>query len=109
MGAVTPEERAAILWVAITAFLGIVANYCVKAQMYPQGVSYINEDVCKLNVNTARLDELVAVKGIGEKLAQRIIEYRQEKGVFGRLQDLMAVKGMTLLRFNKIKDMLTVG
>lgn len=108
MCAVTPEERAAILWITITALVGIIANYCVKAQTYPRGVSSINENVCKVNINTASIDELMAVKGVGEKLARRIIDYRMEKGLFGRLQDLMVVKGMTLFRFNKFKDMLIV-
>jgi competence ComEA-like helix-hairpin-helix protein len=109
MPAVTPEERAAIIWVTMAAFIGIVANYWAKAHSYPAGVAYINEDICRVNINTARLDELVAVKGIGEKLAQRIIEYRLENGGFDRLQDLLEVKGMTPYRFNKIKEMLFAG
>lgn len=104
MFAITREERVAVVWVLITAFLGVVANYCVKACSYSSGISSINENIGKININSAGRQDLLSVRGIGEKLAGRIIDYRQEKGPFSRVEDLMSVKGMTSFRYNKIKE-----
>ncbi len=48
-----------------------------------------------INVNTADVKQLTAVKGIGLKLAQSIIEYRKEHGPFAALEDLSKVKGIS--------------
>ncbi len=48
----------------------------------------------KVNINTATVEQLVEVKGIGEVLAQRIVEYRQAHGVFKSLNQLDNVKGV---------------
>jgi competence protein ComEA len=48
----------------------------------------------KVNINTATVEQLVEVKGIGEVLAQRIVEYRRAHGVFKSLNELDNVKGV---------------
>lgn len=46
----------------------------------------------KVNLNTATAEQLTALPGVGEKLAARIVEYRQKAGSFKSVQDLMNVK-----------------
>ena len=48
----------------------------------------------KININTAGVEELVKLERIGEKYAQRIIEYREKNGPFERPEDIMKVKGI---------------
>ena len=48
----------------------------------------------KVDINTATVEQLTEVKGIGEVLAQRIIEYRQAQGGFKSLNELDNVKGV---------------
>lgn len=60
-----------------------------------------------LNINTAGIAELDALPGVGEVMAQRIIEYRQQHS-FTRIEDIMQVKGIGEAKFNKMKDRLTV-
>ena len=48
----------------------------------------------KLNINTATAEELMLLNGIGEVLAQRIVEYREEHGPFNQPSDLLNVKGI---------------
>jgi len=48
----------------------------------------------KINVNTASAEELVALKYVGEKLAQRIVQFRQENGNFKTLEDIAKVPGV---------------
>ena len=63
----------------------------------------------KVNINTASVDQLSALPGIGPKLAARIVEYRQKSGAFRSTQDLMNVKGVGEKNFARIQPHLTVG
>jgi len=61
-----------------------------------------------VNVNTASVAELSTLSGIGEKIAQDIIAYRQANGQFARIEDLMNVKGVGGKKFEAIKGNITV-
>lgn len=59
----------------------------------------------KVDLNTAGLEELQALPGIGPALARRIVEHRREHGPFRRVEDLLEVKGIgekSLLRFRDL-------
>jgi len=60
----------------------------------------------KININTASAAELEALPGIGPVLAQRIIDYRQANGPFGRLEDIKKVKGIGDKTFEDLKDLI---
>ncbi|WP_406677920.1 helix-hairpin-helix domain-containing protein [Neomoorella carbonis] len=62
----------------------------------------------KVNINTATLAELDSLPGIGPTLAQRIIDYRNQKGPFRTIEDLQNVSGIGPSRFNDLKDLITV-
>ncbi len=57
-----------------------------------------------VSINTAGIDELCSLPGIGTSTAEKIIEYRQKEGPFLRLEDLMNVKGIGNVRFGRIKE-----
>ena len=63
----------------------------------------------RVNINTASAAELEKLPQIGPKIAQRIIDYRKESGSFKRVEDLMKVKGIGEKTFSKLKDIITVG
>lgn len=63
----------------------------------------------KININTASLQELMTLDGIGEIYAQRIIDYRTANGPFTDIAQLKNVNGIGDKRFDAIKDSITVG
>lgn len=62
-----------------------------------------------VNVNTATEAELVAIKGIGEGTADAIIKYREENGPFKNLDDLINVKGIGEKKVAKWAEQLSVS
>ena len=61
-----------------------------------------------MNVNTAMIDELVALPGIGPVLAQRIITYREEHGPFRSVRDLLNVPGIGDAHMSDLEPLVTV-
>lgn len=62
----------------------------------------------KIDLNSATVAQLVELKGIGEKTARQIVDYR-EKHKFTKVDDLMKIKGIGEKKLLKIKDQLVVG
>ncbi len=62
-----------------------------------------------VNLNTATSAELETLPGVGAKMAARIIEYRQKKGPFKKIEELMNVQGIGEKNFLKLKPQLTIG
>ena len=71
--------------------------------------SFSNSSInSKININTAGIDELCALPGIGESKASDIIKYRQEHGNFLNIQDLLNVPGIGEAIFDKIESFISI-
>lgn len=62
-----------------------------------------------INICSAGKEEFMALPGIGDVLAQRILSYREEFGGFSRVEDLLNVEGIGQKRFEDIIDLITIG
>ena len=92
-----------------------------KQQMYDQKLSMqhvshssiqkssaMTDSSRQVHLNQANIDELQKLKGIGEKKAQAIVEYRQKNGGFKNIDELKSVKGIGPAIFEKNKARLTL-
>ena len=77
-------------------------------------VPFINQDIeddivtsTKISLNSATLDELMSLSGIGESKAKAIIEYRNGKK-FASIEELINVKGISESLYEQIKDSITI-
>ena len=64
--------------------------------------------VAPVNLNTATAEQLATIPGVGPKMAERIIDYRQKNGGFKKVEDLMNVSGVGEKSFLKMKPLITV-
>ena len=62
-----------------------------------------------LNINTASAAQLAGLPGIGARTAQAIVDHRQKAGGFKKIEELMNVKGIGEKSFLKMKPMITVS
>ena len=62
-----------------------------------------------VNINTATLEELDTLPGIGRTTAQRIIAYREQNGPFIEPEDIINVQGIGPVTYERFKDLITVG
>jgi competence protein ComEA len=63
----------------------------------------------KINLNSATVEQLTAVPGVGKTLAARIVEHRQKEGSFKSVSELMNVKGVGEKNLAKIQGYFVVG
>ncbi|HBP89228.1 MAG: helix-hairpin-helix domain-containing protein [Nitrospira sp.] len=65
--------------------------------------------VNKIDINSASLEQLEAVKGVGQDIAHNILSYKKDHGDFKTLEDLGKVKGVGKVRLEALREAFTVG
>lgn len=63
----------------------------------------------KININTANAETIATLPRIGNVTANRIVQYRQQKGAFRRIEDLKEVSGIGDVIFDAIKERITIS
>ena len=66
------------------------------------------EDQPRISINTAGREELMKLPGIGEAMAETIIAYREEHGLFQKKEDLRYVKGIGPNKYEKLEEFITL-
>ena len=101
----TPEEKRVTLFLLSLAFCGLVLSNLVKVNCRIAGVVYPQIQLARLNLNQVSLTELIGTRCVPVKLAERIIEYRNLRKEFSRLEELKEVKGVGDQRYGKLKEL----
>jgi len=87
----------------LLVFAVLLAPLCALAPTPDQGPG-----PAKISINKATAAEWTALPGVGPKMAERIVAYRTQNGPFKRVEDLMRVKGIGEKLFQKWKERLTL-
>lgn len=92
-----------------------IQEECVKGVNEVENDACIEEDSSKetennslVSINTATLEELMTLEGIGEAKAKAIIAYREENGPYQNIEDLLKVSGIGESLLAKIKENITL-
>ena len=83
----------------------VVPKFGEEAEEIPAGAT--SKEATKegnVNINTATVEELKTLKGVGEKKAEAIIEYRKKNGSFKTKEDLMKVRGIGKKLFESFQE-----
>ncbi|MDB5390358.1 MAG: hypothetical protein JWM11_6004 [Planctomycetaceae bacterium] len=104
------------LFVGVLVLAGLAMLTWTWIRLNGQGVPLIEVDRLpsrqyeyQLDINRAEWIEWTLLEGIGEKLAQRIVTFREEHGKFAAIEDLRRVPGIGPKTFERIRPWLTVA
>ena len=100
----TAQERKFVVLVIAVFILGALVQLLLRRDIAPMRWAKAVRHF-KININTAREDQLQMLPGIGATLAHRIVAYRKEHGLFNALEDIEDVDGLTAKRFAHIKEL----
>ena len=96
------RTRAAIPWLAVVCALMLYGAPVTRAAESSAGLSGV------VNINTASAEELQLLPGVGEKRAEAIIGIRKSKGGFQSIDELIAVKGLGEAMLRKLRPHVTL-
>lgn len=97
----------------VDTVIKVIDKECVCPNIQNDGCinTEINDSITNvnktININTATLEELMSINGLGEAKAKAIIKYREENGYFKIIDDLLNVSGIGEALFEKIKEYIT--
>ncbi len=110
------EKRIFFIALLITMILAVTVIYSSRKTVEVVNVSstvYVTEEEYvpneeKININTANEEELQRLEGIGEKLSEKIIEYREANGDFASAYELAEVNGISEEKAEKLAPYIKV-
>lgn len=95
------------IYTIVIISLSLLSTLAV-AEIGEQPNAYSVAIVEPVNLNSASVEQLTALPGIGEKKAQAIVAYRDRIGKFAHIEDLVEVKGIGEKMLEKFKHQITV-
>lgn len=87
----------------------VAAHPLAQSAAPPKAEARVAKPAVMINLNTATVAELQELPGIGAKTAARIVDYRQKKGPFKKIEELMNVQGIGEKSFLKLRSQISVG
>ncbi|MGQ9603800.1 MAG: ComEA family DNA-binding protein [bacterium] len=120
----TKQEKLATSILILTLGVGLIGRVVYKSEVILQGdtldakeesivsidsIASEKSDFIPMDLNRAGLDEIVLLPGIGPKKAQAIVDWRNQKGCFSSVDDLLRVKGIGPKTLELIRPFVTVS
>ncbi|RDV24378.1 helix-hairpin-helix domain-containing protein [Alteromonas aestuariivivens] len=97
-----------LLITSLTTFSNLASAATEVTVPMPPDASLLEQRSMTLNLNTASVEDLMALPGIGESKARAIIEYRTRMGGFVEVEQLTEVKGIGDKLLEKLKTLVSV-
>ncbi len=96
--------------VSISFVLLLVVSFSMvfSGSIYAADKQAADSKAGKVNINTANKEQLMKLPRIGDKISDRIIDYRKKNGKFKRPEDIMKVSGIGEKTFQQLQDLITV-
>ena len=119
----TKNEKIALIFLSILLLIGSIILYVrhsrppreitivkngIKEELSLKEVELELKEARKVDINIASKEELTNIPGIGETLAERIIERRGSYGKFYSTQGLLEIEGIGPQKFEKIKEYIKI-
>jgi len=104
----TREECRVILFLMSMALVGLGVNFALKVNSRIERVVKVDSNIAKIDLNQAKTEDLLSLRGISPKLAEKIIAYRNQHGPFRNLEELKEIKGIGDYRYEKLRDLFFV-
>jgi comEA protein len=101
---VNMTQNKKLLTLLVILAMTVVSTVSLSAAVKPAAAG--NDKL--VNINSADSGQLINLPQIGPKMAQRILDYRKSNGNFKRVQDLMKVKGIGEKVFAKLQPLITI-
>jgi competence protein ComEA len=101
----TPQERKVIIFLISMGLLGLGVSFCVKVNSRIEKFVRVDNAITRLNINTACLEDMLAIPGITLKLANSILAYRNANGLFRDIEEIKQIKGIGDHRYGKLKEL----
>ena len=92
------------IFVALTLCMPVSMSFAA-AKKEATAASVLQE---KININSATMDQLVTIPGIGKVTAERILSFREQNGKFTKLDDLLQIKGIGKKSLMKMSPYLSI-
>jgi competence ComEA-like helix-hairpin-helix protein len=85
--------------------------YCISfAALAGRGaLAQKNPPAAPIDVNTATAAQLQQLPGVGPAMANAIVQFRKKSGPFERLEDLLAIRGITSRKLERLRPYLTLS
>ena len=93
---------------ALLALPALVGLFVLAAPLPALGAAG-DEKAPRVNLNTATVEDLTSLPGIGPSYAKRIVDYREKNGPFKRVEDLLNVQGIGEKTLEKIRDRVSLA
>ena len=94
--------RVAQLWsLALTCLVLLVSQVAGGSEKKPPAKP--------IDLNTATVEQLQQLPGVGSSTANAIVKFREKSGPFRRIEDLLAIRRITKQRLEKIRPYVTIG